>query len=64
MRIVIDRFEGEFVVAISDGGQKYSLPKTLLKDAKEGDVYIIKKDDDETKRRKQRAKSLIDELFE
>lgn len=64
MRIVIDRFEGEILVAISDDGQKYSLPKTLLKDAREGDVYIIKKDEGETKRRKERAKSLIDELFE
>ncbi len=64
MRIVIDRFEGEFAVALGDDRAKYNLPKTLFKDAKEGDVYIIKRDEGETEKRKEQAKGLMDELFE
>ncbi|MDK2821473.1 MAG: hypothetical protein PWP31_1438 [Clostridia bacterium] len=67
---MIDRFEGEHAVVELEDGKMKDIKKSLLPDnAKEGDVLIInekgiKIDKEETHKRKEEIKSLMDELFE
>lgn len=62
MKFVIDRFEGEW--AIIEGVNKgfYKISASALKEFKEGDSIVISKDEND--KRKERIKSLSDELFE
>lgn len=68
MQVIIDRFEGDFAVVeyINDDGHEEfaNVPKVLLIDADEGDVVDITVNKDETKRRADNIKSLMDSLFE
>lgn len=41
MKVIIDRFEGDFAVAEICVGQFANIPKILLPDAKEGDTVSI-----------------------
>lgn len=61
MRVVIDRFEGEFAVVELDEGSFADMPRSLLPNAKEGDTVTIEVHHDDERR--QRIKSLADELF-
>lgn len=64
MKLIIDRFEGEFAVVEADGGVTFSIPKELLKCTREGDVLNLEFDEAETKKRADNVKKLMGELFE
>ncbi len=64
MKLIIDRFEGEFAVVEADGGVTFSIPKELLKCTREGDVLSLEFDEAETKKRADNVKKLMGELFE
>lgn len=64
MKVIIDRFEGNYAVVEIDQGQFVNLPKELVPNAKEGDIIIISVDHDEAKRRKEHVKELMNQLFE
>lgn len=68
MQVIIDRFEGEYAVVEyenSDGKEVFvNIPKVLLADASEGDVVEITVNKDETKKRAENIKNLMDSLFE
>ena len=49
MKVIIDRFEGEYAVVEIDVGKCVDVPKVLFPNAKEGDVVEIKIDYDEIK---------------
>ncbi|NLY91593.1 MAG: DUF3006 domain-containing protein [Firmicutes bacterium] len=58
MRVIIDRFEGEFALVELENGSVVPMSAQLLPGAREGDVVEIKIDRAETARRRQ----LIEEL--
>lgn len=61
MIITVDRFEGDFAVVETEDRKMYNVPKDLLPDAREGDMFEI------VKRHNTRAaqiKKLMDEVFE
>lgn len=62
MKVIIDRFEGEYAVAELPDKSFVNLPKVLVPDAKEGDVISITVEEGETKARAERIKSLMDKL--
>ena len=64
MRLVLDRIEEDKAVFETENRRIIVLPLDLLEDAKEGDVFILKKDDNETEKRSEEIKALADSLFE
>ncbi len=64
MRVTIDRFEGDFAVVEAEGEIFANLPIALVPDgAREGSVIEITLNDEETKKRKKDAESLMNRLF-
>lgn len=61
MKVVIDRFEGDFAVAEIDEGNFANIARKLIPTAKEGDTVTIEVYRDEE--RLERIKNLADELF-
>ena len=64
MKVVIDRFEGSYAVVEINKGKFVNLPKELVPNAKEGDIVIIRVDHEETNKRKEHVKDLMNQLFE
>ncbi len=70
MKVIIDRFEGEFAVCEKENLDMMDIEiKKLPEGVREGDVLIIEGDDikidrDETENRKKRIKKLMDDLLE
>ena len=64
MKVIIDRFEGNYAVVEIDVGKFVNIPKVLLPNAKEGDVIKIEKDKKETKNRKKNIQKLMNDVFE
>lgn len=64
MKVIIDRFEGDYAVVEIDKGKFVNLPKELVPNAKEGDIVIIRVDREETNKRKEHVKDLMNQLFE
>lgn len=64
MKVIIDRFEGEYAVVELDVGKFVDMPKELVPDAHEGDVIEIIIDTEETKKRKKHISELMNDLFE
>ena len=64
MKIVVDRFEGDFGIVELEDMTFVEIPKILLQNAKEGDVVSIDIDYEETEKRKKEIDSLIDDLFQ
>ncbi len=65
MRVIIDRFEGEYAVVELPNRIMYNIPRAILPpEAKEGDVIDIRVDKEETKKRKNKMRSLMDDLWE
>ncbi|WIF93992.1 DUF3006 domain-containing protein [Caminicella sporogenes] len=70
MKVLIDRFEGDYAVCERENREiinieKYKIPK----EAKEGDVLIIENDriiidKEETEKRKKEIEALIDDIWE
>ncbi|MDP4118615.1 MAG: DUF3006 domain-containing protein [Bacillota bacterium] len=64
MKIIIDRFEGDFAVVEISAGDFANMPKTLVPSGtKEGDVLSIEIDKGETERRKKEIDDLMNNLF-
>jgi hypothetical protein len=63
MKVIIDRFEGEFAVVELPDRSTAELPRVLVPGAKEGDVIHIEIDVEETQRRRHAAKLLADDMF-
>lgn len=65
MRVIIDRFEGDYAVVELPDMSTVDMSKQLLpNEAKEGDVLSITIDIDEIKNRKEKIENLMDELWE
>jgi len=61
MRIIIDRFEGDFAVIELENNLFANMPKSLVpRGAQEGCVLSIELDEKETEKRKQNISKLID----
>lgn len=63
MKVIIDRFEGEFAVVELEVGKTINVPRELFKNAKEGDVFNIDFDKNETESRKVKITNLMNDLF-
>jgi len=64
MKIIIDRFEGDFAVVEMPDRTMYNLPISLFPNAKEGNVISIEVDVEETKKRRVNAEKLMDEVWD
>ena len=64
MKVIIDRFEGDYAVVELPDMSTVDMPIQLVPEgAKEGDVLIIEIDIEETKKREEQIKKLMDELW-
>lgn len=63
MKVIIDRFEGEYAIVELEVGKVINVPKILFPNAKEGDVIKIEIDNEETNNRKNKIQGLINDLF-
>lgn len=65
MKIIIDRYEEEFVVVELENKQMINIPKAIIPtNAREGDVISIEVDIDESTERKKKINNLMNELWE
>jgi len=65
MKVIIDRFEGDYAVIELPDMSTVNMPIQLIpKGAREGDVLIIEIDAEETKNRREQVKKLMDDLWE
>ena len=64
MKIIIDRFEGEYAICELNVGQFVNIPKVLFPNAKEGDVIKIEIDIKATEERKKHIEQLVNNVFE
>lgn len=63
MKFTVDRIEGNFAVIITEDKRKFDIPLDLLSPCKEGDVFVLLKDEDETEKRNERIENLANELW-
>lgn len=63
MKVIIDRFEGSFAVVELPDRTIENMPKSLVPDAKEGDVISIEVDEGQTKIRKAKIEKLMNEVW-
>lgn len=65
MKVIIDRFEGDYAVVELPDRSTIDMSKKLIpQGAKEGDVLKIEIDKDETAKRRERIQKLMEELWE
>lgn len=65
MKVIIDRFEGDYAVVELENRSMADLPQILIPlEAKEGDTLEIIIDQNETRRRKKRIERLTEGLWE
>lgn len=64
MKVIIDRFEGEYAVVEIETGKCINIPKILVPNSKEGDVVNIGIDEKETEDRKKYIQDLMNNVFE
>ena len=64
MKVIIDRFEGEYAICELNVGQFVNIPKVLFPNAKEGDVIKIEIDIKATEERKKHIEQLVNNVFE
>ncbi|MDF2676263.1 MAG: hypothetical protein K0Q97_556 [Bacillota bacterium] len=65
MKIIIDRFEGDFAVVELQNKQMVNIPKAIIPpEAVEGDVISIEINKEETAERKNKIKNLMNDLWE
>ncbi len=63
MKVIIDRFEGDYAIVELDEGKILELPKELIPEAEEGDVINIEILKEETNKRKEQIKNKVNQLF-
>lgn len=64
MKVILERFENESAIIELDIGKIITVPKILFSEFKEGDVIFIKKDTNETNKRKKQIENQMKNLFE
>ena len=64
IRIVVDRIEGDIAVVEMSDRILLDIPKALLMDAKEGDIYYIEKNEDETETKHKEQSVRLKRLFQ
>ena len=64
MKVIIDRIEGDYAIVEIGVGKIVSVPKMLFQNAKEGDVFKIEIDREETNARKEKIQKLMNNLIE
>lgn len=64
MKVIIDRFEGDFAVVEVDVGKCVNIPKVLIPNSKEGDIVRIEIEKIETEERKKHIQKLMNNVFE
>lgn len=70
MRLIVDRFEGNFAVCEKEDGTMIDIKRdTLPEGVKEGDILIVEGDtitvdEEATLERKERIEKLMDDLWE
>lgn len=64
MKVIIDRFEGDYAVVEIEEGKYVDIPKILIPNSKEGDVIKIEIDENETEERKKYIQELMNNVFE
>ncbi|SFI10807.1 Protein of unknown function [Tindallia magadiensis] len=63
MKVIIDRFEGQYAVVELDNGGFANIPRTVLPNlADEGDIITIEIDEEATDQRRKRLEGLMEEL--
>lgn len=63
MKVIIDRFEGEYAIVEIELGNFVNIPKILLPNAKEGDVVKIEIDNNETELQRKKIENLMENVF-
>ncbi|MCL1918498.1 MAG: DUF3006 domain-containing protein [Peptococcaceae bacterium] len=63
MQVIVDRIENDIVMIELPDGQTVNIPRVLVPDAAEGDVYVISKDTTETESRRDRITQKMNRLF-
>ena len=63
MKVIIDRFEGEYAIVEIEIGNFVNIPKILLPNAKEGDVVKIEIDKNETELQRKKIENLMERVF-
>lgn len=63
MKFIIDRFEGEYALCQTKDLKTFKIPKELLKNAFEGDVFDIVFNEKETKEKNELEKNKLNRLF-
>ena len=63
MKVIIDRFEGEYAIVEIEIGKFVNIPKILLPNAKEGDVVKIEIDKSETELQRKKIENLMEKVF-
>lgn len=64
LRVIIDRFEGEFAIVELDSKKTINMSRDLVpKGAKEGDVLTISIDYDDTNKRRKQIDNLMNKLW-
>ena len=64
MKVIIDRFEGNFAVVEAEG-KFVDMPAELVpQGAKEGSVLSITIDETETQNREEKIRSMLNQLFD
>ncbi len=63
MKVIIDRFEGDFAVVELPSGATCDVPRALFPGAREGDAVSILVDEGETNRRKEKIAKLMDDVW-
>ena len=64
MRVIIDRFEGEYAVVELADKRMVNISKAVFPEAAEGDVFNVVFDQQETTARKEKIAKKMGELFE
>lgn len=64
MQVIIDRFEGKYAVVELENGTFGHISKTILPNAKEGDVVLIQIDHQETRKRREKIQKLMNEVWD
>lgn len=64
MKVIIDRFEGEYAIVETEEKIMVNLPKILIPGSKEGDVISIIIDEEETKKRREHIEKIMNDLWE
>lgn len=64
MKVIIDRFEGDFAVVETEDKKLVNMPKQLLPmKAEEGSVITIEVDSEGTDKRRERVSDLMDQVW-